>query len=113
MGNPLSNQTILQYTNHQSSDLEPFKKHTPFGKAHTKSIDLEPFKKTQSLMWMFKSWNQLFHNWKTQICFSFLFVWKHKQTIYIFQGLVKAINEGAYSVGNYLKHIQQPKTEFC
>jgi len=39
----------------------------------------------------------------------FLLVWKHKQTIYIFQRLVKAINEGAYSVGNHLKHIQQPK----
>jgi len=34
LGNPLSNQTRLQHTNHQSSDLEPFKKHTPFGKTH-------------------------------------------------------------------------------
>ena len=33
-GNPLSNQTRLQHTNHQSNDLEPFKKHTPFGKTH-------------------------------------------------------------------------------
>ena len=38
-----------------------------------------------------------------------LLVWKHKQTIYIFQRLVKAINEGAYSVENNLKHIQQLK----
>jgi len=37
------------------------------------------------------------------------FVWKHKQTIYIFQRLVKAINEGVYSVEKHLKHIQQPK----
>jgi len=27
LGNPLSNQTRLQHTIHQSSDLEPFKKH--------------------------------------------------------------------------------------
>jgi len=26
--------------------------------------------------------------------------------------LVKAINEGAYSVENHLKHIQQPKQNF-
>ena len=45
---------------------------------------------------------------KNSNLFLFL-VWKHKQTIYIFQRLVKAINEGAYSVGNHLKHIQQPK----
>ena len=34
LGNPLSNQTRLQNTNHQSSDLEPLKKHTTFGKPH-------------------------------------------------------------------------------
>jgi len=34
LGNPLSNQTRLQNTTHQSSDLEPFKKHTTFGKPH-------------------------------------------------------------------------------
>jgi len=45
--NPLSNQTRLQHTNHQSSDLEPFKKHTPFGKSHTKSIDHDHLKSTQ------------------------------------------------------------------
>ena len=38
-----------------------------------------------------------------------LLVWKHKQTIYIFQRSVKTINEGTYSVGNHLKNIQQPK----
>jgi len=32
-----------------------------------------------------------------------LLVWKHKQTIYIFQRLVKPINEGAYSVEKHLK----------
>jgi len=36
----------------------------------------------------------------------FFFFLKHKQTIYIFQRLVKAFNEGAYSDGNHLKHIQ-------
>ena len=41
-----------------------------------------------------------------------LVVWKHKQTIYIFQRLVKAFNEGAYSVGNHLKHIQPPKQNY-
>ena len=45
---------------------------------------------------------------KNSILFLLL-VWKHKQTIYIFQRLVKAINEGAYSVENHLKHVQQPK----
>jgi len=39
----------------------------------------------------------------------FLFFCKHKQTIYIFQRLVKAFTEGAYLVGNHLKHIQPPK----
>ena len=34
LGKPLSNQTRLQNTTHQSSDLEPFKKHTTFGKPH-------------------------------------------------------------------------------
>ena len=43
----------------------------------------------------------------------FLFlVWKHKQTIYISQRLVKAFSEGAYLVGNHLKHIQPPKQNF-
>ena len=40
------------------------------------------------------------------------FVLKHKQTIYIFQRLVKAFNEWAYSVENHLKHIQPPKHNF-
>jgi len=42
---------------------------------------------------------------KSSNLFSYI-VWKHKQTIYIFQTLVKAFNEGAYSVGNHLKLIQ-------
>jgi len=42
----------------------------------------------------------------------FLFVLKHKQTFYSFQRLEKAFNEGAYSVGNHLKHIQPPKQNF-
>jgi len=39
----------------------------------------------------------------------FLFVLKHKQTIYTFQRLAKAFNKGAYSVENHLKHILLPK----
>jgi len=39
----------------------------------------------------------------------FFSVWQDKQIIYIFQRLVKAFNEGAYSVGNHLKHIQPSK----
>jgi len=42
----------------------------------------------------------------------FLFVLKHKQTIYTFQRLVKAFNRGAYSVGNHLNHIQPSKQNF-
>ena len=42
----------------------------------------------------------------------FLFVIKHKQTIYIFQRLVKAFNRGAYSVGNHLKHTQLTKQNY-
>jgi len=34
LGNPLSNQNQITNTTHQSSDLEPFKKHTSFGKPH-------------------------------------------------------------------------------
>ena len=41
-----------------------------------------------------------------------LLVWKHKQNIYIFQRLVKAFNEGEYSIGNHLKHIQPSKHNF-
>ena len=42
----------------------------------------------------------------------FLFVIKHKQTIYIIQRLVKSFNRGAYSVGNHLKHTQLKKHNF-
>jgi len=59
-------------------------------------------------MWMFKYWINSFTTQKLKSVFSF-FVWKHKQTIYIFQRLVKAFNEGAYSVGNHLKLIQPSK----
>ena len=46
-------------------------------------------------------------NWISQNCF--LLVWKHKQTIYIFLRLVKAFNEGAYSVKKHLKQIHHSK----
>jgi len=46
LGNPLSNQHRL-HTNHQSSDLEPFHKHTHFGTTHTKNVDLHHLKNTQ------------------------------------------------------------------
>ena len=42
----------------------------------------------------------------------FLFVIKHKQTIYSFQRLVKAFNTGAYSDENHLKHTQLTKQNF-
>ena len=42
----------------------------------------------------------------------FLFVIKHKQTIYSFQRLVKTFNRGAYSVRNHLKHTQLTKQNF-
>ena len=142
LGNPLSNQNRL-HTNHQRSDLEPFKKHTSFGTTHTKNVDLDNLKstrhslattpkftkcseritlvyrtiwnqykcnpiplsleKTQSWMWMFKTWKQSFTTKKNSNLF-FLFIIKHKQTIYSFQRLVKAFNRGAYSVENHLKH---------
>jgi len=34
-GNPLGNQIQITYTHHQRSDLDPLKKHTSFGSAHT------------------------------------------------------------------------------
>ena len=34
LGNPLCNQNHITNTTHQSSDLEPLKKHTTFGKPH-------------------------------------------------------------------------------
>jgi len=34
LGNPLCNQNQTTNTTHQSSDLEPLKKHTTFGKPH-------------------------------------------------------------------------------
>jgi len=150
LGNPLSNQTRLQHTIHQSSDLEPFKKHTHFDESHTKSIDLDHLKNTQHSLAtqhqeyrrlrrdytclknnlksiQMQSYSTLFENPKlwcecsnlestlSQLKNSNMFlllVWKHKQTIYIFQRLVKAFNEGAYSVENHLKHIQPPKQNF-
>jgi len=33
--NPLSNENQITYTHHQRSDLDPLKKHTSFGSAHT------------------------------------------------------------------------------
>jgi len=35
LGNPLSNQTWITNTHHQRSDIDPLKKHTSFGSAHT------------------------------------------------------------------------------
>ena len=35
LGNPLGNQIQITYTYHQRSDLDPLKKHTSFGSAHT------------------------------------------------------------------------------
>jgi len=35
LGNPLGNQIQITYTHHQRSDLDPLKKHTSFGSAHT------------------------------------------------------------------------------
>ena len=46
-------------------------------------------------------------SWISQNCF--LLIWKHKQTISIFQRLVKAFNDGAYSVRNHLRHTHQSK----
>jgi len=46
LGIALCNQNQITHTTHQSSDLEPLKKHTTFGN-HTKSVDLEPLKNTQ------------------------------------------------------------------
>ena len=42
----------------------------------------------------------------------FLFVIKHKQTIYGFQRLVKAFNRGAHSIEKHLKNIQLTKHIF-
>ena len=36
LGNPLCNQNQITHITHQSSDLEPLKKHTTFGKPHQK-----------------------------------------------------------------------------
>ena len=35
LGNLLGNQNHITYTHHQRSDLDPLKKHTSFGSAHT------------------------------------------------------------------------------
>jgi len=54
---------------------------------------------------MFQTLKQSFSKMKNSNLFL-LFVLKHKQTFYTFQISVKAFNEGAYSVGNQLNHIQ-------
>jgi len=99
LDNPLSNQSRLQNTTHQSSDLEPLKKHTTFGKAHqeywswtpqehttllgntttemqkiekglhlikeqseknTIAIRFHSLLKIQNLMWILKTWDQIY-----------------------------------------------------
>jgi len=52
LGNPLGNQNQITYTHHQRSDLDPLKKHTSFGSAHThtKSVDLDNLKSTQPFL---------------------------------------------------------------
>ena len=48
LGIPLCNQNQITNTTHQSSDLEPLKKHTTFGQhTNTKNADLDPLKNTQ------------------------------------------------------------------
>ena len=49
LGNSLSNQTILQNTTHQSSDLEPLKKHTTFRKPHQEYWSWTPQEHTKLL----------------------------------------------------------------
>jgi len=52
LGNPLGNQIQITYTHHQKSDLDPLKKHTSFGSAHThtKNVDLDNLKSTQPFL---------------------------------------------------------------
>ena len=52
LGNPLGNQIQITYTHHQRSDIDPLKKHTSFGSAHThtKNVDLDNLKSTQPFL---------------------------------------------------------------
>ena len=38
LGNPVGNQIHITYTHQQRSDLDPLKKHTSFGSAHTHTL---------------------------------------------------------------------------
>jgi len=58
LGNPLSNQIGLQNIAHQSSDLEPLKKHTTFGKPHQKYWSWTPQEHT-TLLENTKDWERI------------------------------------------------------
>jgi len=49
LGNPLCNQNQITNIIHQSSDLEPLKKHTTFAN-HTKNVDQKHLKNTQHFL---------------------------------------------------------------
>ena len=49
LGNPLCNQNQITHITHQSSDLEPLKKHTTFGKPHQECWSWTPQEHTTLL----------------------------------------------------------------
>ena len=120
---PLANHTknidLEHHTNTQYSLATQHHKYSRFWKDYTWSqynlnwIQLQSY---STLSWKSKLDVNLeilksnLSNWISQNCF--LHFWKHKQTIYIFQRLVKAINEGAYLVRKHLKQIHHSKLNF-
>ena len=120
---PLANHTksidVEHLKNTQYSLATQHQKYSSFRKDYTwsqynlKWIQLQSY---STLTWKSKacceSWNLKIKSVKlnfSKLFFFFLLLWKHKQTIYIFQRLVKVINEGAYSIRKHLKHIHHSK----
>jgi len=55
LGNSLSNQNQITYTHHQRSDLDPLKKHTSFGSAHTPRMLILTTSKAHNPSWLYNT----------------------------------------------------------
>ena len=55
LGNPLSNQNQITYTHHQTSDLDPFKKHISFGSAHTPRMLILTSSRAHNPSWLYNT----------------------------------------------------------
>ena len=55
LGNPLGNQNHITYTHHQRSDIDPLKKHTSFGSAHTPRMLMLTTSRAHNPSWLYNT----------------------------------------------------------